>query len=260
MNPISSFSFGKVIKTLIPGLIASVAVLATFEGFYQSAHLGPYTATVPLWEFFAQNSFVRRVALTDGTRATAFGAVLVPVSLMLGFFLNAGLWMWANPAFRRRVDRSLIPELTRARTLLEERARAALGTFDERTVSRPVPLQAFYLPLLDLDKLAFLSESYFSWYEFALNSAAALALATLAYATAFCVLACKCSVAWGPVALYVGIPAAGAALLIWFLIEAAERNLKSFQERFVWFVSGALHFRATGDHSGHHRSAIPDGE
>jgi hypothetical protein len=43
-----------------------------------------------------------------------------------------------------------------------------------------VHLHDFFLPVMDLDRLTFLRESYFSWFEFQINSAAALLLTGIA--------------------------------------------------------------------------------
>jgi hypothetical protein len=200
--------------------------------------------------FIARESFLYRVILKDSARVTAFGATLVLFSLTLGFFLNAALWMWMNPRFRTRVERKLGGEFKLARAQLEARGGEAFLATGVPQRPNTVPLQAFYLPVLDLEKLSFLSESYFSWYEFALNSAAALVLAASSYTVVFGVLALRWSVPCSTIALYVGLPLATAAVLVWFLVEAAERNLSAFQERFIWFVVGALHFRLTTGQGG----------
>lgn len=89
------------------------------------------------------------------------------------------------------------------------------------------------------DQLTFLRESYFSWFEFQLNSAAAVLLAALAYAPTVIVL----SQTWlRPLhcGLHLALPLGTAAGLIAFLVIAAERNLRRYQEGFIWFLAGTL--------------------
>lgn len=101
MNPLSSFSFGKIIKTLVPGLIATGAPLLALELYY---HLSEGSQCLPptgLWRCFVRDSLIRMVILKDSTSAAAFGAALVPLALVLGFFLNTALWLSVNGPCRR---------------------------------------------------------------------------------------------------------------------------------------------------------------
>lgn len=104
-----------------------------------------------------------------------------------------------------------------------------------------VSLQGFYLPLVDLGKLTFLQESYFSWYEFQANSAAASVFVAVIYALAFS-LTLKSSQGPGYVAVYLGIPLALLIVFVWFLAFAAKKNLARYQESFLWFLLGSVHF------------------
>ena len=76
MNPLSAFSFGKVIKTFIPGLIATAALLLVVEMLYRTSVTTSCPAAGGFWGCFFRESFFRRIILAEGARTTAFGAVV----------------------------------------------------------------------------------------------------------------------------------------------------------------------------------------
>jgi hypothetical protein len=88
VNPLSAFSFGKIIKTFIPGLLAAAAVVLVLELLYRVSSSAPCPPRVGFWGCFFGGSLLRRV-VGDTARTTAFGALLLPLALLLGFFLNA---------------------------------------------------------------------------------------------------------------------------------------------------------------------------
>jgi hypothetical protein len=243
MNPLSSFSFDKIIKTFIPGLIATGVPLLLIELLYRLSQVRGCEAGAGLWQCFLVGSFFNVVVLRDTARATAFGAALLPLALMLGFFINTALWLWVNSHFRRWADHNMDGRLLAARKVLETRAVEGLGTvLGSRDSGIPrTHLQDFYSPLLDLDKLTLLRESYFSWFEFQVNSAAALLLTGITCVVTIVRLGYKWSVTidW---AGHVVVPLALVAAVVTFLVFAAERNLRRYQEGFLWFLAGTLHF------------------
>jgi hypothetical protein len=95
---------------------------------------------------------------------------------------------------------------------------------------------------MDLDKLTLLRESYFSWFEFQVNSAAALLLTGITYAVTIVKLGYKWSVPIGWTG-HVVVPLALVVAVVAFLAFAAERNLRRYQEGFVWFLAGTLRFQ-----------------
>jgi hypothetical protein len=65
MNPLGAFSFGKIIKTFIPGLLAAAAVLLLVEVLYRISSATPCSPRSGFWGCFFAESFLRRVALVD---------------------------------------------------------------------------------------------------------------------------------------------------------------------------------------------------
>ena len=245
MNPLSAFSFGKIIKTFIPGLLAAAAVVLVLELLYRRSLSTPCALGSGFWGCFFGGALLRRL-VADTARTTAFGALLLPTALLLGFFLNTVMWFCVNPWCRGRVEAQMGDEFTSARASLEDDARFAFRSVVGEAAGVPsVQLTDFYLPLLDLDKLSFVRESYFSWFEFHLNSVAALAVTAVTYAVTVIALASHWAMAfsgWNWVTHLV-LPVALLAGLGWFLVVAGLGNLRRYQEGFIWLLVGTLHFR-----------------
>jgi hypothetical protein len=113
-------------------------------------------------------------------------AGLIPVSLLLGFFLNTFAWMSLNS----RMDARKAAELPKIYTEMREKLTEGLWTrtaayFAKRNLGltdvpkppyAPEYLAYYYLPVVTLENLNYLWESYFCWYEFDVNTICALVL------------------------------------------------------------------------------------
>ena len=213
------------------------------ELIYRTSTAMPCASGAGFWGCFFDGSFLRRIVFADSNRITAFGALLLPVALMLGFLLNTAIWFCLNDRCRGWADRTMDGNLRNARTALESDARFAFGTVIGEGAGVPrVHLSDFYLTCLDLDKLTFLRESYFSWFEFHFNSVAALTVTTVAYAVTVVTLALRWSLAMNWLTHLI-LPCVLMAGLGWFLAVAGLHNLRRYQEGFVWLLVGTLHFR-----------------
>ncbi len=240
MNPLGSFSFGKIIKTFIPGLIASLSLIILIELSYQWRQPFPSgIQTHPLWTVFAKQSFFNRVVLHDTVRAATCGSALLLVALSFGFYLNTLLWMFANKRFRSCADASMNAILKEARTKLCAAPREGAG---DTACSLEVPHHVYYLSLMGFDKLSHIHESYFSWYEFQANSAMATAISSLAYVGAGIALFIKLDFVFWTYVLYLGIPLLIGGIASVSMVYAAKRNLTRFQEYLVWFILGCLKY------------------
>src|ERR1700682_2488171 len=91
----SAFSFGKIIKTILPGAIVTAALLLLAEGLWG------------LWR--PAEGFLLGQIPKDWI--TPFSASLIPVSLILGFFLNTIAWMILNSAVRERSNLEIKPTI-----------------------------------------------------------------------------------------------------------------------------------------------------
>ena len=205
MNLLSAFSFGKIIKTFVPGLLAAVGVVLVVELLYRLSLSTPCPPGSGFWGCFFGGSFLRRVALVDTARTTAFGAFLIPLGLMLGFLLNTVMWLCVNDRCRRRVEGQLDTNLMAARRSIETRA----------------------------DR------------EFHFNSLAAIVVTGLAYVVTVIWLAAH----WAMPLNYgshLVLPVAAMTGLGSLLYVAGLNNLRRYQEGFIWFLVGTLHFRSVG--------------
>ena len=80
MNPLSAFSFGKIIKTFIPGLLAASAVILVLELLYRMSLSTPCAPRSGFWGCFFGGALVTHLVL--------------PVALFAGlgwFLVVAGL-------------------------------------------------------------------------------------------------------------------------------------------------------------------------
>ncbi|MEM7482911.1 MAG: hypothetical protein AAF481_17185 [Acidobacteriota bacterium] len=237
MNPLSAFSFGKIIKTFIPGLIASVGVLFIFDLIYQVAQPAGDDAGGSLWQSLFERSFFSQIVLQNSVAATVFGAFMIPLSLMLGFFTNTLLWQFANSSFRAWVEKELDPQLIAARRELKKKANAELKAFtgsDEDC--EKASIETYFLPMVDFEKFSYVRESYFSWFEFQANSALALVFSYCLYALTVLVLLAGAGVSAGALALSLILPLVFIALFGTLLVFAAKNNLLRYQERVLLFL------------------------
>ena len=107
-------------------------------------------------------------------------------------------------------------------------------------------LEYFYLPTISLDRLNYLWESYFSWYEFQINTAAALLI--LVPGEFFLVW-----VAVRPVypELFIALVLTLIPLTILLAVglwQAAKRNLVEYRKNLLLLITGSLtHSRKSND-------------
>lgn len=234
MNPLSSFSFGQLIKTFLPGLIATACPLLVLETWYEWNNPCP-----PTFQELLRQAFT---ATFLGPNLAGSLTLLALLALLLGFSLNSVHWSLFHNLCR---DRCTPKQLKEAQKELEKLAEEALErvlkgnyTFDAKF--KP-SIQGYFLPQIDLAKLTFLRESYFAWYEFHMNSLVALGMVSITLVTTSLALTAHWELGWrGEAALLVLVTTASAAAAF-FLLWAAFRNLKEYETRSFWFLIGTLH-------------------
>lgn len=249
MNPFSAFSFGKIIKTFIPGLIATFALLFWAELLHLlQEQISSAPQDMALWRLILSKSFFyqRLFNSTTSQSATLIGAILVPLALTLGFFLNTLHWVCFHNPCRKFFERGLAENTKTSRKKIESLARRAYRrTFPGHVVDREIPdvaIESFALAYIDLGKYTYLRESYFAWYEFQMNSFTAVSLTLLSYVATFLILSAR----WGfdiwRIVGYALIPLVLTGLVLWLLWKAAEENLVQYQSRMLWFIIGSIYF------------------
>ncbi len=222
---LSAFSFGKIIKTFLPGTLLCAAMLVVLEGLYR---------------WLANCSIVPLIANKDVIVATT--AALLPLSLLLGFALNTLVWLVFNrfiarPLVRRTLDKS--PTYNALRSALLERLKTGLRNIapairevDDEFQS----LEYFYLPVVTLERHNQLWESYFSWYEFQANTAFAVVLLAAALIFYLSVKPLHAPHELWACLLTVVISIVGAAILM----IASIMNLLEFDRKFLVLVAASL--------------------
>lgn len=230
----SAFSFGKIIKTILPGSILTFGLILIIEIVLRS-------------NYGAGASLMAKLA--DKDLGPVIAAVLVPVSLILGFFLNTAVWAWCNTTMRAQSDAVLattvFPDIRRqlaARLWQTISKQLDDPSIAKRQLENPTreSLEYFYLPAMSLDRLNYLWESYFSWYEFQMNSAMALLflipgevlLSWIATDSGHREFFLLCTLTCVPLTL----------LLAWGLWRAAKQNLTEYRKNLILLITGSLAF------------------
>ncbi len=218
--------FGKINKTILPGLILSVGVILFAEA------LG--------WRFGSRSILL---LLSQEELLAAFTAVLVPLTVLLGYLLNTFLWMTVGKRFRMQVRLTVDQEGYDAlRTAILRRRDEGLARLVGRgTGSQASPargLELYFLPQLTVQHLNHVWESYFSWYEYQMNSAYALLIASVPTCYYLTVILDSPLGSW---LLPLGV-FSGASLAALALCKAAFENLCAYERSLLVLIAGALEF------------------
>jgi hypothetical protein len=230
----SAFSFGKIIKTILPGSILTLGFILLLEIVLRSNYGSAFS-------LFAK--------LADKDLGPLIAAILVPVSLVLGFFLNTLVWVWCNTAMRAQSDAALastvFPDIRRElaarlwQTISKELDDASIAKRQFENPARE-SLEYFYLPWMSLDRLNYLWESYFSWYEFQVNSAMALLFLVPGEILYPFIAADPSHREFFLLSTLTCVPL--TLLLAWGLWRAAMQNLMEYRKNLILLITGSLVF------------------
>ena len=229
----SAFSFGKIIKTVLPGglLFAAFVLLAEAIG-----------------QLVEQESLLAKFTDRDLLAAFTTGAVLF--SLILGFLLNTFIWMTLNKRFRLARDAKLSDTIFPGiRKKLSEELWNQVNRYLEDSGGEPKKkddptrehLEYYYLPVVSLDNLNYLWESYFSWYEFQLNTACAFGLLIINGAILLAVMWLEVwGLGWALLSMVIFVLLLLGGVLIWGLKRAALANLTEYEKNLMLLLMGSL--------------------
>lgn len=222
---LSAFSFGKIIKTFLPGTILCAALLLALETAFQ---------------WIGHRSIVPIIANKDIIVATT--AALLPIALILGFVLNTVVWLLVNrlvarPIVHRRLAKSSTYVCLHAGLLARMHAGLKDCAQDLDSVGDHFDsIEYYYLPLITLERHNLVWESYFSWYEFQANTALAIVIFAVALCAYLSVLRLKpIHESWAEASTIV-IAVTGFATLLW----ASLLNLEEFERKLLILIAGSL--------------------
>lgn len=225
----SAFSFGKIIKTILPGSLLAGALFVLLETAWYMAAGSSMTAY-----------------LIEKEVLTAVGAALVPISLLLGFLLNTFVWLLLNAPARARVDAELTGTAfagLRAALCeqLQREVSSLMGSSKADLCGKGWPpriaVEYYFLPAISVDRLTYLWESYFSWYEFHLNTLCAAVIALLAFWAAV-LFRFPGSLAWQSLTCITAtIVVAVLGRTLW---HCAIQNLARYERNLTLLIAGSV--------------------
>jgi hypothetical protein len=148
---------------------------------------------------------------------------------------------------RRQIQRRLQPEVfPKIREKLSDELWKKISVYiadpgkayDRTDYPSRESLEYFYLPLVSLERLNYLWESYFSWYEFQVNTGFAVL-----FSTPSVMFLTWVKMEPSPWSRFLGV-AAGVtvfvALLFWWLWIAARENRAEYQRNLMLLIAGSL--------------------
>lgn len=225
----SAFSFGKIIKTILPGSILAGTLFLIAEA---------------VWLQTRGTSLLG--AIIEKEAVTVAGAALVPVSLLLGFFLNTFVWLYLNATTRKQVDAALADTpFAQLREALCEQIRldaemqmgAARAERCRNGWPARLSLEYYFLPAITVEHLSYLWESYFSWYEFHLNSLCALAIASVTVIGVLLLMAPLDPAITLAICAVIAVICVAVCRTLW---KSAIRNLTAYERNLVLLIANAV--------------------
>ena len=224
MGAFSGIGFGRLIKTVIPGLMLLVTLIGYFD--------------LVTWLVRDETPALRLVAEDFPVVA----AIAFPASILLGIMSNMVMFAVAtNALIRTPFNRGEGAELCRLETQLLERTLRLKADWLKSTPEIPYDLEYLLAPDIRLERQVFLQDSYWYYLEFQMNTALALLVSSPLVA----VLSYQ-YVAWlgGDTALkYAVVPLVLLAglVLVRVLVGAARLNYRRHRTKLTSMLVAALH-------------------
>jgi hypothetical protein len=229
MELFGSFGFGRILKTLLPGFVALLGMLGYAELTIIAINGTPIIIPFAL------------------ARAGAFSAAAVPVAIILGVLSNTVCFVYAHRALQRH-HAAHVPryyELAEVfRELLAQRIITTSNSSRDAAlfIVAEADISGLLLPLLQVDKLAFVKERFWSYGEFQLNMLAAVTFAIPA--ALWWWVALPSSSQHSPLLLFMLLIAYGFFARL--SIKAAWLNFKAHKMKTLSFQLGSILLDAPG--------------
>lgn len=236
---LSAFSFGKIIKTFLPGIILLMALVLLADIAYQMLFIEAKTNLI--------------TGIIQHTNLATVVSIVVPLSILLGIFLNTVLWPTVidnlREKWRCKEDRCVRDCFDHLKSLANQNIMEL--SKDKNVMSSlqkfPVTLRYYYLPIIKLENLNYIWESYFSWFEFQINILFALLFLLVSVITAGTFYIVKYDLIESLHKLSLIILATLIlfifALTAYYLVKSAQKNIWRFDEGLVCLIAGSLKFK-----------------
>lgn len=164
MNVIGSFDFGRVIKTLLPGLVILAAISALIDS---AITLSRGTPLIAPWA--AANTAIA-------------GVLAAPLAVTLGLLSNTLFFYLLHERLIERALRSSYPDLCKAevefkKAVVTEKINALPIACQSEALETAIDAGALLLPDMNLSALAITRKGFWFYMEFQLNMALAIVFA-----------------------------------------------------------------------------------
>lgn len=240
MNIFGNFTFGKSIKTLIPGfvILSGLCLLIDSIAFLFQPDYKPLSLLKSLSSIFIEQPVFS-------------GLIILSASIILGIFSNIVFYTYLNDKFIRRAFKKKHPEFEAIENDFKEALTEVFLSKNHLTQQtyfskmerhlHNVDDLYFLMPILPLDKYNFLLESYWYYLEFIQNICMATAFWVLSLYIYIISFGIKFGVSPSLILLFTAL----TILIIpvfRMLKKAALKNFKSHQFKLLSLKIGAIHF------------------
>jgi hypothetical protein len=235
MNVFGAFTFGSLIKTVIPGFVWLVALWLVWQG---CAALIPGIHPVP---------DMSQVKLQDALLAT------IPIAILLGLVSNIIVFMGVNdvlvrnPVSRHARCRPLIDLQEWVKKRLLEDYRDQLAIADERLAEAfidHVDPELLILETIGVQNLAYVREQYWYHMEFQVNLLLAIATALIGLLIGLVPEAIGVNLSlradWQLASEWAVFAAVVLGGLCWFLLRAARKNFRRHVAKMTSLMAAAI--------------------
>lgn len=230
MNIFGSFSFGGLIKTLIPGLILLSVILIYLD--------------IICYLFYDYTELL--VAISEDTGVIVI--ISIPIAIFLGATLNSILFSGLSEKMIENKHKKNNEQFYKLREdifefiKLKAISNYALTENNRATFMKSVDPRFVLLSRGSYDNIMYLRESYWYHMEFQLNSLVAVTMGVPAFIGKVCILSIQHTLGlMHPVIISAAI-VVGYFIFAIFFIRSAEDNLNRHREKELSYLIGIAHF------------------
>ena len=227
MNVIGSFDFGRIIKTLLPGLVFIAALIALMDC---AIILLRGSSLITPW--IAANT-------------TLAGVMAVPLAITLGLLSNTLFFYVLHGQLIQRPLHSRYPDLLKAeeelrQAAIEEMINELPTPYRSNSLKTATDAGALLLPHMNLSALAITREGFWFYLEFQLNMALGIVFAWLATISTTFIARTHLGLTVGSWIITSVVLSVVSVSLVMMLIGAARMNYYYYRRRLLSLRIAAL--------------------